>query len=221
MLQQREVPSLLTWMASFVTYVAIVAEKWPEKIKPLLAYMRLLIREAQHHGGKGRVNYDYIFRSITATDETTDWSQLDPSLLASFFTGQQSSVPTVTCTYCHEVDHGTWECALTPIQAQKVAPFTSPLPPTQPRQLPPTREQRSTRICISWNKEKCMLPGTCTFRYICAGCHAVNHMAKDCEQVPPDSPYRRQQTPAKLPWLGDRCLPIYFEGPMPLVFSEG
>ena len=51
--QQREVPSLLTWVASFVTYVAIVAEKWPEKIKSLLAYMRLLIREAQHHGGKG------------------------------------------------------------------------------------------------------------------------------------------------------------------------
>lgn len=31
MLQQREVPSLLTWVASFVMYVAIVAEKRPEK----------------------------------------------------------------------------------------------------------------------------------------------------------------------------------------------
>ena len=41
--QQREVPSLLTWVASFVMYVAIVAEKRPEKLKPLLAYMCLLI----------------------------------------------------------------------------------------------------------------------------------------------------------------------------------
>ena len=81
--QQREVPSLLTWVASFVTYVAIVAEKRPEKVKPLLAYMRLLIQEAQRHGGKGWVNYDYIFQSIAATDETTDWAQLYPSLLTS------------------------------------------------------------------------------------------------------------------------------------------
>ena len=105
----------MTWVASFVTYMAIVAGKRPEKVKPLLAYMHLLIREVQHHGGKGWVNYDYIFRSIAATDETTDCAQLDALLLASFFTGQQSSVPTVTCTYCHEADHGAWECVLAPI----------------------------------------------------------------------------------------------------------
>ena len=38
--QQREVLSLLTW-------VPIVAEKHPEKVKPLLVYMCLLIQEAQ------------------------------------------------------------------------------------------------------------------------------------------------------------------------------
>ena len=41
--KQREVPSLLTWVASFVTYVVIVSERHPEKVKGLLAYMRLVV----------------------------------------------------------------------------------------------------------------------------------------------------------------------------------
>ena len=101
--QQREVLSLLTWVASFVTHVANVAEKHPEKLKALFANMRLLIQEAQRHGGK--VNYDYNFWFIATTDEITDWVQLDSSLLASFTTRQQSGVSAVTCTYCHEADH--------------------------------------------------------------------------------------------------------------------
>ena len=50
--QQREMPSLLTWVASFVICVANVAEKHPEKLKALFANMRLLIQGAQRHGGK-------------------------------------------------------------------------------------------------------------------------------------------------------------------------
>ena len=43
--QQREVSSLLTWVASFVMCVAIVAEKHLEKVKPSC----MMIREAQCH----------------------------------------------------------------------------------------------------------------------------------------------------------------------------
>ena len=34
------------------------------------------------------MNYDYVFRSIAATDDKTEWAQLDPSLLASFVMGR-------------------------------------------------------------------------------------------------------------------------------------
>ena len=40
----RDKPSLLTWVASFVMYVAIVSERHPEKVKGLLAYMHLVDR---------------------------------------------------------------------------------------------------------------------------------------------------------------------------------
>ena len=69
--------------------MAIVTEKRPEKVNALLAYMHLPIREAQGYRGKGWVIYNHIFQFIAATHETTDWVQLDPSLLASFLTRQQ------------------------------------------------------------------------------------------------------------------------------------
>ena len=162
-----------------------------------------------------------MFRSIAATDDETEWGSANPSRLASFVMGAQPHGPIVTCAYCHEVDHSAAECALALIQqkgtcpsASVLLPTTPPPPPppppspTQLRQLLPTQmrqfppaygyDQRPVRICISWNKGKCMLPGSCAFRHICAVCRTADHMARDCDQAPADSPYKRQlQPPAK------------------------
>ena len=146
-------------------------------------------------------------------------AQLDSSLLASFVMGAQPHGPIVTCAYCHEVDHSAAECTLALIQQREYArlpqsshprlPF--PLPPTQLHQLLPTQmrqflpayDQRPVLICISWNKGKCILPGSCAFRHICAVCRTADHMVRDCDQVPADSPYKRQlQPPAKRSQVG-------------------
>lgn len=86
--KQREVLSLLTW----VPHVAIVHKKRQDQVKDLLAYLRLIVREAQHHYQQGWMNCGYVFHSIAATDEKTEWAELDPSLLASFVMGAQPNV---------------------------------------------------------------------------------------------------------------------------------
>ena len=49
----REIGSLITWVSSFSSYVAIVSEAHPERVCDMLAYMRLIVREAHKHGGRG------------------------------------------------------------------------------------------------------------------------------------------------------------------------
>ena len=59
--ETRNVSSLLTWVLSFATYVAIVVDCRPSRVKDMMAYMRLIVREAMKHWGIGRATYDQVF----------------------------------------------------------------------------------------------------------------------------------------------------------------
>ena len=50
---RREIPDLLSWVQCFGTYMAVLTSKFPGKLKHLLAYQTLIIREARRCGGKG------------------------------------------------------------------------------------------------------------------------------------------------------------------------
>ena len=56
--EQREVGSLMIWVSSFATYVAIMAQVHPDRVTDMLAYMRLIIRETSKFGGNGWLTYD-------------------------------------------------------------------------------------------------------------------------------------------------------------------
>ena len=49
--ETREVGALATWVTAFATYIAIVAVAHPGRVRYMLAYMRLLVREAQKFWG--------------------------------------------------------------------------------------------------------------------------------------------------------------------------
>ena len=74
------VPDLLSWVQCFGTYVAIVTSKKPEKMRQLLAYQTLIVREARRCGGKGWLAYDSYFRQQAVGDDKADWSWLNQSL---------------------------------------------------------------------------------------------------------------------------------------------
>ena len=106
--ETREITAFPTWV--FTTYIAIVAEAHPSRVKDMCAYMRLLTREALKYGGRGWATYDAVFRRNRAGTDAP-WDQLDPSLHIAYIISQ-ADTPLAPCTSCNEVDHRTEDCAL-------------------------------------------------------------------------------------------------------------
>ena len=65
---RRGVPDLLSWVQCFGTYMAAVVTKYPHRMKELLAYQTLIVREARRCGGRGWLAYDSFFRQQTGRD---------------------------------------------------------------------------------------------------------------------------------------------------------
>ena len=111
----REISSLPTWISAFSSYIAIVAETHPVRVKDMCAYMRLIVQEAQKYGGNGWLTYDSIFRR-NHTGPTARWDQLDPSLHIAHIIARADSRIIPPCVYCNEADHRPEDCALATVQ---------------------------------------------------------------------------------------------------------
>ncbi len=117
----RDVPSLVSWLFCFSTYVAVRTSD--PLTRNMLTYSRLLIREALRHGlGGGWMEYDRIFRCQLAINPALSWNTLEPGLQAATILGQNRSVG-IFCSLCRECDHDAIQCALAPPAA------TGPSPP--------------------------------------------------------------------------------------------
>ena len=195
----REVPSLVSWLYCFNTYVAVRTSD--ELTRQMLSYSRLIICEALRHGGSGWAEYDRVFRRQMSINPTLCWNTLDPGLQAATIIGQQSS-PGTFCALCRECDHQASQCTLAPLQQQLLS-----RPPTASQSVsrapgiprPPRRPESLLNICVNWNRGFCSrIP--CTFRHICASCQS-QHRARDCPTLPDGSDYKSPTT------LGRSVLP--------------
>ena len=83
--------ALLTWVSSFATYVAIVAEAHPSRVGDMLAYLRLIVREAGKFGGNGWLTYDSVFRR-NHEGLSTPWNFIDTSLHQVYIENQQGKM---------------------------------------------------------------------------------------------------------------------------------
>ena len=182
----REVPSLISWVYCFLAYVTVRATD--PVMCDMLTYCRLIIREALRHGGRGWQDYDRTFRSQAAIDQTMRWNVILPELQACTILGQRSAGG-MYCSLCTGIDHSISQCALSVLQQ----PLTTHVPASnrRPSNLGDRRPSGiPIPICSSWNAGRCIYPGTCSFRHVCATC-GQHHKAHDCDETPSGSPYRR------------------------------
>ena len=189
----REVSSLPTWCYCFLGYMAMRTSD--PTTRDQLAYARLLIKEAQRHGGFGWLDYDRAFRQQAAVDPSICWNTLNPGLQASTIIGQRQSGQGTFCTLCRAVNHNRAQCALACLEP----PSSTVTAITQP---PSTRRKSRPNICVSWNRGSCIFPGDCTYKHECITCQSPNHRAKDCSKTPDTSVYKRppwQHPPARIP----------------------
>ena len=155
----------------------------------MLAYMRLIIREAHKHRGQGWLTYDAVFRR-NHQGASQWWNVLDTSLHTAYIAGQGSATK-VPCRHCNEANHAPEDCALAPM-----TPSVRPTPPDRlpfalhsPRHPPPFNPPlpATKKLCISWNRGQCSFPGACSFRHSCAICDSRDHRARDYARAPTDS----------------------------------
>lgn len=168
----REVTSITTWCYCFLGYLAVLTTD--AVTRDQLVYARLLIREAQRHGGQAWLDYDRAFRQQAAADPATSWNTINPGLQAATILTQRLSGQTTFCTLCRMVDHVRSQCALQFLEpASTTIPSQRPAPPVAARRARP-------QICYSWNLGSCAFPGRCTFRHVCSSCTSATHRAPDC-----------------------------------------
>ncbi len=86
--RQREVPSLISWVYCFVAYIAVCSSD--TLCRDMLAYCRILIREALRHGGTGWQEYDRNFRRQIEIHPTICWNSLRPDLQATTILSQRT-----------------------------------------------------------------------------------------------------------------------------------
>ena len=103
----------------------------------MLAYARLIIREAQRHGGLGWLDYDRVFRQQSAIDDAMQWNTLHPGIQAATLLGQTPGQGTF-CTLCRGADHRATACALTYLKepSQSMLPVVTSGPATDWRRRP-------------------------------------------------------------------------------------
>ena len=114
-------------------------------------------------------------------------------------------VPTAASSLRASTDHRPEDCALATVQHPIKLPSSDPPPSRewlrpQGRQLargtPYNRPGPSRMaICSSWNRGKCIFPGTCNFRHICVLCLG-NHQARACTRGGQGSSSSAQRLPA-------------------------
>ena len=190
--EQREVGSLLTWVSSFATYIAVVGQAHPDRVADMLAYMRLIIRRPANMEAMGGLHMTWCHER-----KSDPWNYIDPSLHTAYI-GGQGLPPLTSCRYCNKVDHCSEDCAIAPtLTPTKTPTFREPDRSQSFRSAkrPPTSSQGASglpqkRISISWNKGRCLFPGACSYQHICASCQA-SHPAKDCPLTPADSAFKQ------------------------------
>jgi hypothetical protein len=178
----REVTSLPTWCYCFLGFMAMQTSD--PVTRDQLTYARLLIKEAQRHGGRGWLDYDRAFRQHITADPNLRWNNLNPGLQASTILGQRSGSQGSFCTLCREGDHTRAQCALAFLEPTVQATSTPVNTWRKPRPSP--------KVCLSWNRGACLFPGECTYQHECATCQSRNHKARDCPKTPESSLYKRR-----------------------------
>lgn len=116
----QEVTSLPSWVYCFLACIVI---KTPNQTtRDLLTYLRLVIREAQRHDGRGWLDYDRVFRQQAAIDRSLQWTSLQPGIQAATILGHGPSRG-MFCTLCHEPDRLAELCALSYLQESSSQPL--------------------------------------------------------------------------------------------------
>ena len=101
---RRTIPDLATWLQCFCVYVAVIAERQPERVPELMAYQAIIAKCSIKYRWPSWVVYDSSFRQEVAGTTRQSWARVDPSIYSMCFFGQNITVPDLPDTGPHKSD---------------------------------------------------------------------------------------------------------------------
>ena len=115
---------ILEWIQCFNIYVAIIAQKHPERVPDLLVYQSLIIDASIQYEGDSRLGYDHRFCLSAAANSTKVRASLDPALWNLAFAG---NARVSRCKHCFALKHLSSECEWASEAAQPISTPPQPL----------------------------------------------------------------------------------------------
>ena len=81
------------WVACFNTLVSVMAARYPDWVKDMLAYPSLIAKAHADYEGTQWLLYDNHFRHTAAAKQLKDWSEVDSSIWTLCFAQAKSRNP--------------------------------------------------------------------------------------------------------------------------------
>ena len=97
--KKKQVTDIISWTQCFLVYIAIMHQKFPDKVPKMIAYMLIIFRAQQEFEDPGWQIYDHNYRLKAAASGNQNWVELDPIYTASVSqVGQRRSKPVPSVT---------------------------------------------------------------------------------------------------------------------------
>lgn len=188
MATKKLIPDLGVWAQCFALYMAILAQKKPEKMPEMLAYLTTISKASTKYRWPSWLIYDHNFRSEAAGDPSRSWAVVDPSLYSQAFVNMSISEDN-WCTRCHSLDHATYRCPLRPTgmgaRKRQWANFTPSYPPAKKQEREPGAKRE---ICKKYNRYggDCRYGDTFKHLHACSRCKEEGHPCTECTKANPN-----------------------------------
>ena len=78
--EAKKIQTFEQWVACFNTLVSVMAARYPDRVKDMLAYSSLIAKAHADYEGTQWLSYDNHFRHTVAAKQLKDWSEVGPSL---------------------------------------------------------------------------------------------------------------------------------------------
>ena len=190
--KRRQVTNILEWIQCYSIYMAVRAQKHPDKVHDMLGYQALIVEARMEYEGDGWLGYDRRFRQTAAASPDTPWAKIEPTLWNKAFVGQARAA---RCKYCFSLTHMADDCDWAP------TPSTSRTP--KQGGTSSGGRPRPAQVCYEWNHNPspvCSFPN-CKYQHICWYCSrdpqvtSKDHKAMFCQR-------RRRPQPQAAPGVG-------------------
>ena len=164
--EAKKIQTFEQWVACFNTLVSVMAARYPDRVKDMLAYSSLIAKAHADYEGTQWLSYDNHFRHAG-------------SQAAERLVGSGPITLDTVFAQAKPRNHPTDQEPKTTLQAMQSRQSMRSKVNSDQRGHTRYHPYERQPICKKWNTSGCRSP-TCRFEHICLECHSHTHHLSEC-----------------------------------------